>query len=214
MISDASSPMDAAGGLSDEDMASPNDQDLDLPPDIAMDGHDDPISQPLAIPIGTWSILELNDTARSDVCHQQIDFCDEECGGSDQVSLNFCKEDTMEWGCNCKSKIPECAPYQWPVTVAECRGRETKCQEGCTDSVTQELCKDGCSEYFRCQRPGGPASQLRSESVNNASAASMHDDAHPSSAATTLLIQHQQILLSSSKIMIMTIVWVSIFIHY
>lgn len=46
MISDASSPMDAAGGLSDEDMASPNDQDLDLPPDIAMDGHDDPISQP------------------------------------------------------------------------------------------------------------------------------------------------------------------------
>lgn len=99
------------------------------------------------------------------------------------------------------------------MTVAECRGRETKCQEGCTDSVTQELCKDGCSEYFRCQRPGGPASQLRSESVNNAAAESMHDDAHPSSAATTLLIQHQQIL-SSSIIMIMTIAWVSIFIHY
>lgn len=89
--------------------------------------------------------------------------------------------------------------------MAECRGRETKCQEGCTDSVTQELCKDGCSEYFRCQRPGGPASQLRSESVNEA--ASMHDDAHPSSAATiTCLIQPVNIM--------MTILWLSLFILY
>ena len=43
IISDASSPMDT--GLSDQDMAT-NDPDLDLPPDIAMDGHDDQISQP------------------------------------------------------------------------------------------------------------------------------------------------------------------------
>lgn len=45
MISDASSPMDA-GGLSDQDMATNDQENLDLPPDISMDGHDDSISQP------------------------------------------------------------------------------------------------------------------------------------------------------------------------
>ncbi|KAI7883361.1 hypothetical protein K492DRAFT_126524 [Lichtheimia hyalospora FSU 10163] len=114
----------------------------------------------------------------------------------------------MEWGCNCKTKIPECAPYQWPVTVAECQGRETKCQEECTDSITQELCKEGCSEYFRCERPGGPASQLRSESVNTA--APMHDDAHPSNGAT--LFTQQQVPFS---IMIMiSILCVCLFSHH
>lgn len=36
----------------------------------------DSIDYIVAIPIGTWSILELNDTAKSDICHQQIDFCE------------------------------------------------------------------------------------------------------------------------------------------
>lgn len=35
-----------AGGLSDEDMATNDQENLDLPPDISMDGHDDSISQP------------------------------------------------------------------------------------------------------------------------------------------------------------------------
>ncbi|KAL0081291.1 hypothetical protein F4703DRAFT_1866058 [Phycomyces blakesleeanus] len=67
----------------------------------------------------------------------------------------------MAWGCDCKTKIPDCPPYQWPVSIAECRGREDACNNGCAEGTTKELCADGCKRYYRCNMPGGIPSALR-----------------------------------------------------
>ncbi|KAI8144518.1 hypothetical protein BJV82DRAFT_607596 [Fennellomyces sp. T-0311] len=115
----------------------------------------------IGLPIGTWSILQLNESSRAAVCKQQNDFCASECGGPAMTSLNFCNQTTMAWGCNCRNKVPDCPPYQWPVTLAECQGREQKCESGCTDHPTESLCVEGCTKYFRCNRPGGPQSRLQ-----------------------------------------------------
>ncbi|ORY90032.1 hypothetical protein BCR43DRAFT_447903 [Syncephalastrum racemosum] len=69
----------------------------------------------------------------------------------------------MAWGCTCQNKIPDCPPYEWPVTVAECQGRTKTCQAGCTDQATREICQNRCTHYFRCHQPGGMKSQLQVE---------------------------------------------------
>ncbi|KAI9495533.1 hypothetical protein BDB00DRAFT_813690 [Zychaea mexicana] len=83
------------------------------------------------------------------------------------ITFSFCNQTTMAWGCNCRNKVPDCPPYQWPVTLAECRGREQKCEAGCsTNHPTKDICTDGCKSYFRCNRPGGPQSRLQTEQPN------------------------------------------------
>ena len=47
------------------------------------------------------------------------------------------------------------------MTLSECTGREKRCQARCTDQPTKQLCIEGCTKYFRCNRPGGPQSRLQ-----------------------------------------------------
>ncbi|KAI7869340.1 hypothetical protein BDF14DRAFT_1722976 [Spinellus fusiger] len=72
----------------------------------------------------------------------------------------------MAWGCTCKSKVPDCPPYQWPVTVAECNGREHACRMGCGEGPTNTLCTTGCQCYYKCNQPGSVQSFLRTDTEN------------------------------------------------
>ncbi|KAF7725524.1 hypothetical protein EC973_009554 [Apophysomyces ossiformis] len=95
-------------------------------------------SQPyIGLPVGSWTILELNETMRTSVCQQQITFCN--------------------------NKIPACPPYQWPVVVAECHGRTEACQDGCTYGPTKELCHQSCENYYKCNQPGALRSHLQTD---------------------------------------------------
>ncbi|KAI8364673.1 uncharacterized protein BYT42DRAFT_165230 [Radiomyces spectabilis] len=115
----------------------------------------------IGLPVRFWSILELDETRRSKICNQQIAFCTEECGGPNSTTSNFCNTTTMAWGCSCQNKVPDCPPYQWPVTVAECNGRDEACQQGCNYGVTKDLCIKGCHRYFKCNQPGSTPSYLQ-----------------------------------------------------
>ncbi|KAI9252429.1 hypothetical protein BDA99DRAFT_587930 [Phascolomyces articulosus] len=81
----------------------------------------------------------------------------------------------MAWGCNCRNKVPDSPPYQWPVTLAECTGKERNCEIGCNDQPAKDLCIEGCNKYFRCNRPGGPQSRLQT----------LHPDIAPNYDTTT-----------------------------
>ncbi|KAI9313733.1 hypothetical protein BX666DRAFT_1863425 [Dichotomocladium elegans] len=70
----------------------------------------------------------------------------------------------MAWGCKCEHKVPDCAPYEWPMTAAECHGREDSCRAGCSDPLTQDVCFTACNRYYRCGRPGGLPSLLQTAS--------------------------------------------------
>ncbi|ORZ15310.1 hypothetical protein BCR42DRAFT_376481 [Absidia repens] len=67
----------------------------------------------------------------------------------------------MNWGCTCQQKIPNSLPFQWPVTVAECNGKENTCEAGCGNGAQADLCRNLCSGYFKCNRPGSEPSKLR-----------------------------------------------------
>ena len=81
------------------------------------------------------------------------------------------------------------------MTLAECTGREQKCQARCTDQPTKQLCIEGCMKYFRCNRPGGPQSRRQ---VMNPDMTSEYDA--PTSNATVLaclsLYNNDKLLLS------------------
>ncbi|KAI8331479.1 hypothetical protein BC941DRAFT_474823 [Chlamydoabsidia padenii] len=120
-------------------------------------------SPKIGLQLGTWSILDLNETQRGAVCDEQIQFCKNDCG---DTSINFCDSKTMQWGCNCQQKLPKSLPFQWPVTVAECSGKEKTCESGCAD----QNCRDLCQNYFKCNRPGSEPSKLRMTTVQSSRA--------------------------------------------
>ncbi|KAI7852519.1 hypothetical protein BDC45DRAFT_443931 [Circinella umbellata] len=100
----------------------------------------------------------------------------------------------MAWNCSCRNKVPDSPPYQWPVTLAECTGREQKCQAKCTNQSTQQLCIEGCAKYFRCNRPGGPQSQLQ---VMDPNMTPKYDDPTSNATVLTCLSYNNNVFLSS-----------------
>lgn len=117
----------------------------------------------VGIPIGTWKITDLGTDERKLLCQQQQEFCTTECGGDRLVKKNFCNLGTMGWICKCQNHVPDNPPYQWPVALAECHGRENSCIKGCTYGATKEICIKACNKYFKCNQAGSPLSGLRIE---------------------------------------------------
>ncbi|KAI8062960.1 hypothetical protein BDF21DRAFT_347427 [Thamnidium elegans] len=69
----------------------------------------------------------------------------------------------MSWMCSCQNQVPDVPPYHWPITLAECHGREASCINGCTYGTTKEICIKACNKYYRCDKAGSPSSGLRVE---------------------------------------------------
>ncbi|KAI9251193.1 hypothetical protein BY458DRAFT_482408 [Sporodiniella umbellata] len=67
----------------------------------------------------------------------------------------------MGWGCTCKNQVPTVPPYHWPVSVAECRGKESSCINACSDGAIKDLCTKACSRYYVCDQAGSPPSGLK-----------------------------------------------------
>ncbi|KAI7893414.1 uncharacterized protein EV154DRAFT_583319 [Mucor mucedo] len=69
----------------------------------------------------------------------------------------------MAWICLCQSHVPDVPPYHWPVTLAECQGKEQACMNNCFYGSTKTICIDACSRYYTCDKAGSPFSGLRVE---------------------------------------------------
>ncbi|CAO3613874.1 unnamed protein product [Cunninghamella blakesleeana] len=123
------------------------------------------------IPLGTWSINDLNSTERTLICDQQKSYCINDCGSNQLTKLNFCQVDTLNWGCTCQNKLPNSLPFQWPVVIAECNGKEKACEAEC-NGVTDDLCRQSCSNYYKCGKPGGQISHLRADQPEASSSSS------------------------------------------
>ncbi|KAI8984015.1 hypothetical protein BDF20DRAFT_804540, partial [Mycotypha africana] len=72
----------------------------------------------------------------------------------------------MAWNCACQNHVPDTPPYSWPITIAECQGKEASCSQQCNYGVTQNVCLKGCKRYFKCNKPGGPKSGLQVKDEN------------------------------------------------
>ncbi|KAL7332608.1 hypothetical protein PS15p_201637 [Mucor circinelloides] len=121
----------------------------------------------VGIPVGTWKITDLNVTERDVICNEQQTFCSNECGGNDLVVINFCNRLTMAWNCKCKNHVPDTPPYGWPSTIAECHGKETTCNNGCSSGTTKAICLKACNQYYKCNQAGSPPSGLRVDNEND-----------------------------------------------
>ncbi|CAO3636973.1 unnamed protein product [Mucor fragilis] len=121
----------------------------------------------VGIPVGVWKITDLTTSERDMVCNEQQAFCNNECGGQDLVLTNFCNTSTMAWNCKCKNHVPDTPPYGWPNTIAECRGKETACNNGCSSGSTNAICLKACSQYYKCNQAGSPPSGLQVDNEND-----------------------------------------------
>ncbi|KAK9722018.1 hypothetical protein K7432_002990 [Basidiobolus ranarum] len=113
-----------------------------------------------------WSILNLPEASRIELCNRQKGYCTINCGGVDQDPMNFCNPKTMGWGCGCKSKVPDQTAYLWPVVVAECEGKAEDCKMKCLKDNNPNQCYVACSSKFQCRTPNSPPSFLSVSDVN------------------------------------------------
>ncbi|CAO3644673.1 unnamed protein product [Cunninghamella echinulata] len=131
--------------------------------DFSSSSNDKSSQKNINLPLGDWSINELNITEKTLICDQQKSYCMNVC--NQVTNLNFCDINTLKWGCTCQNKLPDSLPFQWPVVIAECNGKEKTCEAGC-NGLTDGLCKQSCMSYFKCNRPGGGVpSNLRSDQL-------------------------------------------------
>ncbi|KAL1928698.1 hypothetical protein VTP01DRAFT_2484 [Rhizomucor pusillus] len=185
------------GSVVDEDPEAANNSAAGPAADAAGGHAQTPI---VGLPISSWSILQLDDQSRASVCNQQQGFCNDQCGGGNMTTINFCNVTTMAWDCKCQNKVPDCPPYQWPVTVAECKGRESACQAGCTDESTKDLCTNACSHYYKCNRPGGPPSKLHTENPDQVPVYEVNPVGYAHVAAPSMLYYYSISLLFIGEI--------------
>ncbi|ORX75291.1 hypothetical protein K493DRAFT_280754 [Basidiobolus meristosporus CBS 931.73] len=113
-----------------------------------------------------WSVLDIPEASRSEICNRQTAFCTINCGGVDQAPMNFCNPKTMGWGCGCKTKVPDQIAYLWPVVVAECEGKLGDCNAKCPKDNTVNQCYSACTTKFQCKTPNSPPSYLNVSDVN------------------------------------------------
>ncbi|KAI8089293.1 uncharacterized protein BX664DRAFT_262918 [Halteromyces radiatus] len=121
----------------------------------------------------------------------------------------------MNWSCSCQNKIPDVLPFQWPVTVAECNGKEQTCESGCGSGSTADLCRSQCSQYFKCNRPGSQPSSLRLDyppsSSSSSSSSSTSSSASSLSSSLTFSIPFVKSIFISYPIVLLFICIVSFF---
>jgi hypothetical protein len=67
-----------------------------------------------------------------------------------------------------KNHVPITPPYHWPVTVAECHGKESSCRNSCSEGVIKDLCSQACAKYYRCDAAGSPPSGLKVDEADQA----------------------------------------------
>ncbi|KAG2189547.1 hypothetical protein INT46_000528 [Mucor plumbeus] len=121
----------------------------------------------VGIPVGAWKIIDSNATEIDTICNEQQTFCSNECGGQDLTLINFCNRSTVAWNCKCKNHVPDTPPYRWPATIAECHGKETTCNNGCSYGITKAICSKACNQYYKCNQAGSPPSGLQVENEYN-----------------------------------------------
>ncbi|KAK4513102.1 uncharacterized protein ATC70_000140 [Mucor velutinosus] len=121
----------------------------------------------VGIPVGTWKMIDLSTVEKDEICSEQQTFCSNECGGYDLTIVNFCNRTTMAWNCKCKNHVPDTPPYGWPSTIAECHGKETACNNGCSSGSTKAICLKACGQYYKCNQAGSPPSSLRVDNEND-----------------------------------------------
>ncbi|KAI9249935.1 hypothetical protein EDC94DRAFT_527401 [Helicostylum pulchrum] len=84
----------------------------------------------------------------------------------------------MSWMCSCQNQVPDVPPYHWPITLAECHGRESSCMNGCTYGTTKDVCMKACNKYYKCDKAGSPSSGLRVEKEQDKPAYSLTNNAN------------------------------------
>ncbi|ORX91962.1 hypothetical protein K493DRAFT_339046 [Basidiobolus meristosporus CBS 931.73] len=113
-----------------------------------------------------WSILDLPEASRVDICNRQTAYCSNNCGGPNEAPKNFCNTKTMGWGCGCKTKTPDFKPYLWPIVLEECQGKAADCNKKCPNDNNANQCYAACSTKFQCGTPNSPPSYLEVSDQN------------------------------------------------
>ncbi|KAI8993665.1 hypothetical protein BDB01DRAFT_337799 [Pilobolus umbonatus] len=118
-------------------------------------------SKPEGLPDIDWTILNLDPSARENLCERQKSYCSSSCGGPQEAMKNFCNITTMGWGCDCASKKSNPLNFLWPIVHAECSGKAQACQMMCyQDKINPSACATLCNSYYLCGTDNAPPSYL------------------------------------------------------
>ncbi|KAJ2536285.1 hypothetical protein EV175_006818 [Coemansia sp. RSA 1933] len=121
----------------------------------------------MATDLAVWKITDLDSGDRANLCDQQIQTCQNNCGGPDQAPMAFCNPDTLGWGCGCKSNTPTFDSWNWPVPARDCTGSLAICKENCgSESGDRNQCFADCSTSHQCNTKDAPISYTNTTDVN------------------------------------------------
>ncbi|KAI8048333.1 uncharacterized protein B0P05DRAFT_480997 [Gilbertella persicaria] len=92
----------------------------------------------------------------------------------------------MGWECSCQNHVPDVPPYGWPITIAECQGKEQACINNCSSGALQNICIKGCGLYYKCKKAGSLPSGLRVSDENKIPVYNTHASEGEGSSASLL----------------------------
>ncbi|KAL1919993.1 uncharacterized protein VTP21DRAFT_1139 [Calcarisporiella thermophila] len=114
------------------------------------------------LPQDSWSILEMDESVRANLCKRQVSYCAQSC--PDPVA-NFCNATSMAFTCQCASSVSLPPPQLWPVAIEECNGKHFACVRNCLSRGERGQCVTACERWWGCGAASGPVTGLWVESV-------------------------------------------------
>ncbi|KAJ2387401.1 hypothetical protein GGI23_006287 [Coemansia sp. RSA 2559] len=113
----------------------------------------------MATDLAVWKITDLDEGTRANLCEQQIQTCQNNCGGAEQAPMAFCNPKTVGWGCGCKKNTPTFESWNWPVPARDCTGSLAICKENCgSEPGDRNQCYTDCSKSHQCNTENAPVS--------------------------------------------------------
>ncbi|GAN05627.1 hypothetical protein MAM1_0097d05099 [Mucor ambiguus] len=94
------------------------------------------------------------------------------------------------WHGIANNHVPDTPPYGWPSAIAECHGKETACNNGCSSGSTKTICLKACGQYYKCNQAGSPSSGLRVDNENEAPSYSIAGIGSPLNSSSTAVQWH------------------------
>ncbi|EPQ30281.1 uncharacterized protein PFL1_02397 [Pseudozyma flocculosa PF-1] len=133
-------------------------------PQLASNPYQMVFADTSGLPDYQWNLAlaSVPSLTKEAICRQQVDFCAKAGCVQDgaKVKDNFCETKYMGAACRCDKGDSRLQQYNWPVMLADCRGRNTACKDACQKpnlgTADKNKCTQACDANYgsNCGAPG------------------------------------------------------------
>ncbi|PWN47504.1 hypothetical protein IE53DRAFT_390360 [Violaceomyces palustris] len=156
------------------------------------------------LPTFEWNLAaeSVSQSQKQQICDSQVSFCATSgCSDPKAKLTNFCETEYMGTACYCSSGSSRLSQYNWPVMLADCRGRNIACKDAClkpnSGTVDKNKCTQACDANFgnNCGNPGQYAANYAVRKEGQKPNYEIIQGGTAANSASPLLASHSAIVL-------------------